>query len=128
GPQQFYYQGFEQSLVTNLSVGVTNIGTAHTGTNFWNGTYSVNYAPPADGRTYKITYWYLTGGVWTLKPEQTYTGTGMLLSDGTACDDIRVFPSDAQMTTYTYDPTGNLTSSIDAKGLAMYYEYDTMQR
>jgi YD repeat-containing protein len=128
GPQQFYYQGFEQSLVTNASQGVTNIGTAHTGNNFWNGAYTVNFTPPSDGRTYKITYWYLNNGVWTLMPEQTYTGTGMSLTGGTAYDDVRVFPSDAQMTTYTYDSTGNITSSTDAKGLTTFYEYDSMQR
>lgn len=128
GPQQFYYQGFEQSAVTNASPGVFNAGTAHTGTNFWTGAYTVNFTPPADGRTYKITYWYLTGGVWTLMPEQTYTGPTMALTGGTAYDDIRIFPSDAQMTTYTYDNAGNVTSSMDAKGLTTYYEYDAMQR
>jgi YD repeat-containing protein len=128
GPQQYFYQGFEQSLVTNISPGVTNIGMAHTGTNYWSGAYTVNFTPPSDGRTYKITYWYLSGGVWTLLPEQTYAGAGMALTGGTAYDDIRVFPSDAQMTTYTYDPIGNMTSSMDAKGLTTYYEYDSMQR
>jgi YD repeat-containing protein len=52
----------------------------------------------------------------------------MALTGGTAYDDIRIFPSDAQMTTYTYDSAGNVTSSMDAKGLTTYYEYDAMQR
>lgn len=128
GPQQFFYEGFEQDLVTNASQGVNNTGTAHTGYNFYLGSYTVNFTPPSDGKTYKITYWYLNGGVWTLMPEQTYTGAGMTLTGGTAYDDVRVFPSDAQMTTYTYDPSGNITSSMDAKGLTTFYEYDSMQR
>jgi YD repeat-containing protein len=125
GSQQFYYQGFEQSLPIN---GVTNAGTAHTGSNFYNGSYMVSFTPPSDGRTYKISYWYLNGSTWTLMPEQTYTGNPFFLTGGTAYDDIRVYPSDAQMTTYTYDASGNITSSIDPKGLTTYYEYDAMQR
>jgi YD repeat-containing protein len=43
-------------------------------------------------------------------------------------DDIRIYPADAQMTTYTYDPLVGMTSMTDTKGMTMYYEYDGFQR
>ncbi len=43
-------------------------------------------------------------------------------------DDLRIYPADAQMSTYTYDPLVGMTSATDAKGQASYYEYDEMGR
>lgn len=44
------------------------------------------------------------------------------------CDDIRFYPSDAQMTTYTYDPLVGKTSEIGPSGLTAIYEYDDAGR
>jgi hypothetical protein len=43
-------------------------------------------------------------------------------------DDLRIQPSDASMSTYTYDPLVGMTSAIDDSGKTVYYEYDTFQR
>ncbi len=43
-------------------------------------------------------------------------------------DDLRIYPVDAQMSTYTYDPLVGMTSSSDAKDMATYYEYDAFGR
>lgn len=43
-------------------------------------------------------------------------------------DDLRILPSDASMTTYTYTPLVGITSSTDPKGMTTYYEYDNFQR
>lgn len=43
-------------------------------------------------------------------------------------DDIRIHPSGAQMTTYTYDPLVGVTSISDASGRTTTYEYDNAQR
>ncbi|WP_448103702.1 carbohydrate binding domain-containing protein [Pedobacter panaciterrae] len=43
-------------------------------------------------------------------------------------DDLRIQPSDAAMSTYTYDPMVGMTSMIDDSGKTVYYEYDTFQR
>jgi len=43
-------------------------------------------------------------------------------------DDIRVYPTAGQMTTYTYDSEVGMTSMMDTKGVTTYYEYDPFQR
>jgi len=43
-------------------------------------------------------------------------------------DDLRIQPSDAAMSTYTYEPLVGMTSAIDDSGKTVYYEYDTFQR
>jgi YD repeat-containing protein len=44
-------------------------------------------------------------------------------------DDIRFYPSDANMSTYTYDPlTWKLTSITDANNVSSYFEYDDAGR
>jgi len=122
---EFYYEGFEESTASGLQ---TNGG--HTGHNYVNGNYTVTWAPPTGStRSFVITYWYksTTTGNWVYQLAQAYT-QGMTLSNGTAYDDIRIYPSDALMTTYTYEPLVGMTSSTDAKGITTYYEYDAFQR
>src|SRR5690606_31879660 len=41
---------------------------------------------------------------------------------------LSLYPSNAQMTTYTYKPLTGMTSMTDAKGQTTYYEYDDFQR
>jgi YD repeat-containing protein len=43
-------------------------------------------------------------------------------------DDLRLYPSDGAMSTYTYDPLVGMTSATDAKGQTTHYEYDSFQR
>ena len=43
-------------------------------------------------------------------------------------DDIRFRPTDAQITTYTYDPLIGMTSETDANNITTYYEYDDFGR
>jgi len=119
--KEFYYEGFEESASNSLYT-----GNGHTGTKSVFAPYTVNWTLP-NSRSYVITYWYYTGGVWKLQPEQAFTGS-LALTGGTAYDDIRIFPKDANMITYTYDIIGNLTSTMDQKGLTTYYEYDSFQR
>ncbi|QEC79535.1 hypothetical protein [Mucilaginibacter ginsenosidivorax] len=43
-------------------------------------------------------------------------------------DDVRLYPSDAQMSTYTYEPLVGMTSATDARNMTTYYEYDGLAR
>ncbi len=50
------------------------------------------------------------------------TGTTVLI------DEVRLHPTDAQMTTYTYHPVFGITSVTDANNSTSYYEYDAFGR
>lgn len=43
-------------------------------------------------------------------------------------DDLRLYPSDAQMTSYTFNPLIGMTSSTDSRNMTTFYEYDDQQR
>lgn len=56
----------------------------------------------------RLDAWYAGGSVWF--------------------DDIKVQPSGAQMTTYTYDPLVGMTSQTDPNNRSTYYQYDGFGR
>jgi len=126
---EFYFNSFEED---QTGVAPTGSMTTHTGHKY-STSNSVLWTPPATGRTYVLSYWYYLSGVWKYSGEIPYTGTSYSLNTGsaassTAYDDIRIYPKDAMMTTYTYDLLVGMTSSTDAKGEVTYYEYDGFQR
>lgn len=43
-------------------------------------------------------------------------------------DDLRLYPKDAKMTTYTYEPSAGMSSMTDEKGDIVYYDFDSFQR
>jgi YD repeat-containing protein len=113
---EYFFEGFEQNTAATA-------GSAHTGTMYYNGNYTVTYSPP-NSRKYLIQWWNLSGSQWVFN-QQPYT-TGMTLSG--PVDDVRVFPSDALMTTYTYSPLLGKTSETDPSGKSKIYEYDGLGR
>lgn len=123
---EFFYEGFEEENSSNEMQGTTN-APAHTGIRYHLGNYAVNWSPPVP-RNYVISYWYRSGGVWQLHNASPYTGSTFTLTGGDAYDDIRIYPADAQMTTYTFSPLVGMTSSTDPKGQTTYFEYDQFQR
>jgi hypothetical protein len=52
----------------------------------------------------------------------------MTLTEGDAIDEVRVYPTDAVIGTYTYLPSGNISSESDQNGRVKFYEYDGMNR
>lgn len=117
---EFYYDGFEENMN-----GTTII--PHTGRQYTT-TPTVNWTVPTNGRTYQISYWYYNGTAWKYSGEITYTGPTYTMTGGSAYDDVRIYPKDAQMSTYTYDGLVGITSSTDTKNETTYYEYDNFRR
>lgn len=121
--------------------------TALTGTKVYNLT---NGAISKSGLTstteYIVSYWtkntsalLITGTQGTVVKIKSFNGwnlyehtikgvTSVSISGTGLIDELRLYPSDAQMTTYTYKPLVGITSSTDAKGQTSYYEYDDFQR
>jgi len=52
----------------------------------------------------------------------------MVLSDGSGIDEVRVYPIDAQMVTYTYNPLVGVTSQCDERNRLTFYDYDGFGR
>jgi YD repeat-containing protein len=123
GTSEVLFENFEDYDPSQI---VSNASLSHTGINYFNGDYTVSFTAP-NSRAYKIEYWYYNNGTWTYitKP---YTGSSMVLSEGSAIDDVRIYPTDAQMKTYTHDPLLGLTSVTDESGFTQRYEYDTYGR
>jgi YD repeat-containing protein len=93
---------------------------------------------------YIVSYWAKTGTVnvsnatatqqgpaingWTYT-EKIVTGTTAVTISGNAIvDEVRLYPENAQMVTYTYTPLAGITSQTDAANKITYYEYDKLGR
>jgi YD repeat-containing protein len=78
---------------------------------------------PVQGRT------VIRNGVsWTYY-EQKITGqTSVILSGSGLIDEVRLYPTTAQMTTQCYSPLVGMTSQCDVNNRITYYEYDGLGR
>jgi YD repeat-containing protein len=126
GTREIHFESFEDKPIGS---GVMNTqGMSHAGTNYFYGDYQVSFTKP-NAKNYVIEYFYFDSstGKWNLirKP---YTGTSMTLSEGTAIDDIRIYPEDARMTTFTYQPLVGISSISDMNHNTSFYHYDNFGR
>lgn len=94
----------------------------------------VSIPMPWTAGKYILSYWDKPSGsgTWTYH-EQTLdlTGTPADLTIGSSnnlIDEVRLYPVDALMTSYTYGPGLNMTSKCDERNRVIYYEYDDLQR
>ncbi|MEZ2440402.1 DUF5977 domain-containing protein [Chitinophaga sp. RCC_12] len=119
-PSQFYYEDFEGNgpLVSNTS-------TAHTGKGGYNGSIMLasQFSATTAGRTYRLSYFKQNGTVWE-HIDQPYTGQSL----SGVVDDIRIYPQDGEMTTYTYLPLVGISSIITPSGNTSFYSYDAYNR
>jgi YD repeat-containing protein len=119
---EFYYQGFEEYSGATLT---SSSLPSYAGKYFKTGSFTVPFTIP-NSRSYIIEYHYWNGSKW-VSMSRSYT-SNMTLSDGSAFDEIRVYPKDAQMTSYTYDPLVGMTSTTDEGNVTTFYEYDNFGR
>ncbi len=70
----------------------------------------------------------MNGGTWTYF-EHTVTGvTSTSISGSGDIDELRLYPSNAQMMTYTYSPLVGMTSQCDVDNRISYFTYDSLGR
>jgi YD repeat-containing protein len=97
------------------------------------------------GKHYMITYWRKDGSGtpllnsasgaskstrngWTLYQHVVTGVTSLSLSGSGMIDELRLHPTDAMMTTYTYKSLVGMTSQTDPNNRTVYYDYDSFNR
>ncbi len=112
---QFFYTSFEEGD------GLFDMNSK-AGAQCFNGNYTATFSPsPMPAAPMKIGYWSRTGAVWTYF-NLNYT-PGMVLT-GDKIDEVRIYPADAQMATYTWQPGIGMSSKCDANNRYLFYEYN----
>jgi hypothetical protein len=119
-PKRFHYSGWVYSDGPSAELFL-----------FMKRANETGYFSYVDSRvTYQVGSWVLLEGdvmvpadvaFLNLRLDNNSTGTVWF-------DDLRIFPSEADMTTFTYDPLVGITSQLDGKNLAQHYEYDKLNR
>jgi YD repeat-containing protein len=94
-------------------------------------------------KTYIVSFWknggvnvangtlFRTGrtiGQWTYVEYQVTNAANIIINGSGSIDELRLYPKNAQMTSYTYEPLVGLTTQSDANGNILYYEYDALGR
>ncbi|RFM27667.1 hypothetical protein [Deminuibacter soli] len=131
------FEGTSNSVWTYNGTFLHNGGA--TGQSSFQGT--ISKAVPAGN--YTVTAWALggsgitvnsasgiavfTSGNWTMYKWEL-SGVSNVTVSSNNMDEVRLYPTGAQMTTYTYTPTIGITSLSGPTGDVNYYEYDTYQR
>jgi len=85
-----------------------------------NATPTVNGSPPL--RTGEAI------NNWTYFEFQVANVSSLNIYGSCLVDEVKVYPKNAQMTSYTYDPLIGVTSQSDMNGKITYYEYDQWGR
>ncbi|WP_158800301.1 hypothetical protein [Pedobacter sp. L105] len=119
-----FYDSFEEGD------GNSSAGDAKTGHYSHTGSYN-KALTGLDVGNYNLTYWLKSGGVWVLQTVSKIavnTNYYTLSINSGQIDDVRLYLSGSQLSTFTYDPLVGMTSSTDPKNEVTYYEYDGFQR
>lgn len=119
----FFHTSFE-----DLTSGF--IAGGKTGNKCIQGPYSVNIDRKPGN--YIISWWQqpLTGGNWVYQEQLVAAANSSFVigSAGLLIDEVRLYPQDAFMTTYTYLPLVGMTTKCDERAQVTYYEYDELNR
>jgi hypothetical protein len=114
------------------------------------GSYPIYKQNVSVSGKHTLSYWYKSGSVinvtgatvsaevvkntlgpWVYAERAISNISGTLTITGSASsriDELRLYPADAQMTTYIHDPLVGLSASFDSNSKPSYYKYDSMQR
>lgn len=120
GTRCYELDGTNAFVVTNFQGG-TFRNIPHI-VSYWskNGTITVG------GTVSMITGRTLNG--WTYYEHTIQNVSSPQISGTGLIDEVRVYPVNAQMTTFTYLPNIGMSSQCDPKGQYVYYEYDSFGR
>lgn len=142
------YSSFEADGTGNWTIGSgTMIGGGITGRAYYQLNNDISKTGLTSTTSYIVSYWTqnatpltISGTVtnfpvkgktingWTFFEHLVTGQTTITLNGAGNIDELRLYPSGAQMTTYTYDPLVGMTSQTDAGNRVTYYEYDGLAR
>lgn len=79
-------------------------------------------------KRYFIDYQVYHNGNWLYK-RAPFTGGEYVINEGNELiSEVRVYPEDAEVVSFTYDATGQMTSYTDQKGCTRSFYYDMFGR
>jgi YD repeat-containing protein len=109
-----------------------------------NGSNNITKPGLSSSKSFVVSYWSKTGSAtvngssgtqmasangWKYFEHRLASGiSSVTVSGSVTIDGLRLYPSDAQMTSYTYSPLVGMTSSADAGSHISYYLYDALGR
>lgn len=102
-------------------------GDSKTGSKYRSGSWSKSLTGLTNG-TYKFSYWHKSFAWTRIATTVTVSDGSYTINLPTFVDEVRFYPADAQMTTYTYDPLIGITSMTDVNHFTSYYLYDVFGR
>ncbi|MFI5161975.1 MAG: DUF5977 domain-containing protein [Sphingobacteriales bacterium] len=149
GLNDFAYTSFEADGTGNWTFTgpATFDPTAPTGQNCYNlANGSIVNNNLNTSKTYILSYWTKNAAPFTIAGtiagypvqlrtlngwynfQHKITGVaGVSVSGSGFIDELRLYPADADMETYTYQPLIGLSGATDTKGATTYYDYDNLQ-
>jgi hypothetical protein len=145
------YSSFESNGTGNWRINDTsrNYSNSFTGVTcfVFNGSNDfISDSSLSTTKQYIVSYWSMNGSItvsnsgsfttgstkngWTYFEHKLTSGVSSVKISGAGkiIDELRLFPVDAQMTTYTYDPLIGITSSCSPNNIVSYYLYDALGR
>ncbi|XHR93270.1 hypothetical protein ACFJIV_23515 [Mucilaginibacter sp. UC70_90] len=150
GADSVAYTSFEADGTGNWTIASSqrDITAAFTGNKSYNlSNGNITKSGLTAANIYVVSYWTrnaspltITGTItgypikgttingWTYYEHQLTGQTTLTVSGTGNIDELRLYPKEAQLTTYTYSPLIGVTSSTDAKNQTTYYEYDGLGR
>jgi YD repeat-containing protein len=126
-PNEVFYTSFEEDTCTSC---IKNETKSKTGSSYFelSNAFVINSLPQGD---YWLTYFWKENAndpwEYIIEDNKSTTSLSTLKSSG-YIDELRCFPQDAQMTTFSYEPLIGISSRTDANGNTIYYNYDNIGR
>ncbi len=112
----------------SLSNGAVSKSSLNTSTVYTVSYWSNQPTPYAITGTVGAAIAGLSSRGWTLYTHKVTGQTTISVSGSGAIDALSLHPSEAMITTYTYEPLVGITSITDTRHKTTYYQYDQYQR